>query len=68
MDDADRVVRLQEQQEQQRLQHRQQRPAAPSRSHCAECGDQIPAPRRQAIQGVQLCISCQEWSERHASK
>jgi len=26
---------------------------------CAECGEEIPAPRRKAIPGVKLCIDCQ---------
>jgi phage/conjugal plasmid C-4 type zinc finger TraR family protein len=31
----------------------------PSLSHCAECGDEIPQARRDAIAGVRLCLSCQ---------
>ncbi len=27
---------------------------------CAECGEEIPARRRQAIPGVRLCVACQE--------
>lgn len=63
MDDADLVVRLEELQEQQR-QRKKQRPAATSRSHCAECGEPIPERRQAAIPGVQLCVSCQAWSEK----
>jgi phage/conjugal plasmid C-4 type zinc finger TraR family protein len=32
----------------------------PSLSHCAECGEEIPEGRRQAIAGVRLCVACQE--------
>ena len=35
-----------------------------SLEECAECGDEIPEARRKAIQGVQLCIYCQELEER----
>jgi len=34
-------------------------PKGTSRSQCAECEDPIPAARRAAIPGVQLCIACQ---------
>ncbi|WP_111746487.1 DksA/TraR family C4-type zinc finger protein [Salinisphaera orenii] len=30
-----------------------------SRQTCAECGETIPAPRRQAIPGVMFCVACQ---------
>lgn len=36
----------------------------PSAEFCEECGDQIPEARRKAIQGVQLCVHCQEINER----
>jgi phage/conjugal plasmid C-4 type zinc finger TraR family protein len=36
----------------------------PSAEFCEECGEDIPLARRQAIQGVQMCISCQTLSER----
>lgn len=35
----------------------------PSRTHCCECGEPIPERRRQAIQGVQLCVDCQSLLE-----
>lgn len=31
----------------------------PGRKQCAECGEPIPAARRKAVPGVQLCIACQ---------
>jgi len=38
---------------------RAQLPSGPSLTHCEECGDEIPEPRRQAIPGVRLCVACQ---------
>jgi len=35
-------------------------PQGPSLSHCAECGDEIPQARRDAIAGVRLCLTCQQ--------
>ncbi len=35
-------------------------PIGPGRSDCAECGRPIPAARRKALPGVQLCVPCQE--------
>ncbi|MDP8049891.1 DksA/TraR family C4-type zinc finger protein [Pasteurella atlantica] len=37
-----------------------QLPKGESAEFCDECGDAIPQARRQAIQGVRLCIHCQE--------
>ena len=31
---------------------------------CEECGAAIPAPRRKAIPGVRLCVSCQSALEK----
>ncbi|MGL5632422.1 MAG: TraR/DksA C4-type zinc finger protein [Azovibrio sp.] len=47
-----------------------QRAATASRvsySHCLECGDEIPEARRQAVNGVRLCIVCQGKKE-HKSR
>ena len=38
---------------------RLQLPKGKSLPHCEECGVRIPEPRRQAIPGVRLCVSCQ---------
>lgn len=32
---------------------------AVSAERCAECGEDIPAPRRAAVPGCQMCASCQ---------
>ena len=34
-------------------------PQGPGRTHCAECGEPIPAERQRAIPGVRLCLTCQ---------
>jgi phage/conjugal plasmid C-4 type zinc finger TraR family protein len=38
---------------------RSQLPQGPSLTHCRECDEAIPEPRRAAIAGVQLCVNCQ---------
>lgn len=66
MDAVDLVTR-----EQLRAEHRfeQQRkakaakPVPQSATDCAECGNEIPEGRRQAIKGVQLCTQCQQQTE-----
>ena len=35
-------------------------PSGESRTHCAECEEPIPEPRRRAIPGVKLCVACQQ--------
>jgi phage/conjugal plasmid C-4 type zinc finger TraR family protein len=42
-------------------------PTGPSRTHCADCGAEIPEARRQAIPGVRLCIRCQEEEDKEIS-
>ncbi|MGK2927399.1 MAG: DksA/TraR family C4-type zinc finger protein [Lysobacterales bacterium] len=39
---------------------RSQLPRGESAKECRECGAAIPEARRQAIPGVQLCVTCQE--------
>jgi phage/conjugal plasmid C-4 type zinc finger TraR family protein len=36
----------------------------PSLTHCEECGNPIPEPRRQAMPGVHLCVGCQDAADR----
>jgi phage/conjugal plasmid C-4 type zinc finger TraR family protein len=38
----------------------QPRPVGESLIHCAECEEEIPQARRQALPGVKLCIECQQ--------
>lgn len=33
---------------------------AVSAEHCAECGEDIPEPRRAAVPGCKTCAECQE--------
>ncbi|MDG1738821.1 MAG: DksA/TraR family C4-type zinc finger protein [Paracoccaceae bacterium] len=42
-----------------RMQSRRQ-PIGESLSHCAECEEQIPQARRDAVPGVKLCIDCMQ--------
>lgn len=42
-------------------------PQGQSRTHCAECGEEIPLARRQALVGVRLCVACQEQLDKHTS-
>lgn len=34
-------------------------PEGESHARCEECGEMIPAARRQAVPGVRFCITCQ---------
>jgi len=34
-----------------------------SLSECAECGEEIPEARREAVPGVSLCVTCQGVAE-----
>ena len=42
-------------------------PAGPGLTHCAECGSEIPAARREAIPGVRLCVNCQQIEDQDAA-
>ncbi|MCC6902373.1 MAG: DksA/TraR family C4-type zinc finger protein [Polyangiaceae bacterium] len=48
---------------------RSRRPTTESLTHCEDCGDEIPAARRQAVPGVRRCIPCQaEDDARHGAR
>lgn len=34
-----------------------------SAEHCMDCGDDIPALRREKVRGVQTCVDCQRLRE-----
>jgi phage/conjugal plasmid C-4 type zinc finger TraR family protein len=36
----------------------------PSAEFCEECGEDIPQARRELVPGCQMCVHCQERSER----
>ena len=42
-------------------------PQGASAPQCVNCGTEIPEARRNAIPGVQLCITCQEAEDRQAT-
>ncbi|HET7306680.1 MAG TPA: DksA/TraR family C4-type zinc finger protein [Gammaproteobacteria bacterium] len=41
-------------------------PQGESRTHCEECGEEIPPARRKAVPGVRLCINCQSEADNNA--
>jgi RNA polymerase-binding transcription factor DksA len=45
-----------------------QLPHGPGLTHCAECGNEIPAARQAAIQGVRLCLPCQDGLDRDQAR
>ena len=45
-----------------------QLPSGPGLTHCAHCGNEIPEPRRKAIAGVRLCVTCQEAEDKEAEQ
>jgi phage/conjugal plasmid C-4 type zinc finger TraR family protein len=42
-------------------------PSGPGRSHCEACDAPIPEPRRRALPGVRLCVSCQQAEDRRGA-
>ena len=40
-------------------------PQGGGRSECIECGEDIPAGRREAMPGVTTCVACQVGRDRH---
>jgi len=45
-----------------------QLPQGRSLPHCAECGAEIPAARREAIPGVRMCVRCQSEHDTEGAK
>lgn len=43
---------------------REKTPTGESLSHCQDCGEMIPAARREAIKGVRRCVECQEVADK----
>jgi len=39
-------------------------PTGPGATHCEDCGEPIPEPRRRALPGVRTCIDCQAEADR----
>ncbi len=46
--------------EMKRMKALRKTPVGESLTHCAECGEEIPEARREAVPGVKICIDCQE--------
>ncbi|HBK35795.1 MAG TPA: hypothetical protein DDZ35_02545 [Halomonas sp.] len=64
MDKADVANDYIEWRTEQALKARKYQPSAlASRAICKECDEPIPAARRKALPGVQLCVACQTWLE-----
>jgi len=60
MDKADIANDYIEWRTEQALKAREHRPSElASRAICKECDEPIPAARRKALPGVQLCVTCQ---------
>lgn len=47
---------------------RSQLPSGESWRYCEECGAAIPEPRRKALPGVRLCITCQTEQDKQVSR
>ena len=47
---------------------RDQMPRGESLTNCEECDAKIPAPRRAAVPGVRLCITCQSERDQENKK
>lgn len=43
-------------------------PSGPGRSHCEQCGADIPEARQHAVPGVRVCVSCQEANDRDMAR
>ena len=41
------------------LRARAHMPKGEAATHCVECGEEIPEPRRRALPGVRTCVECQ---------
>lgn len=64
MADAMDLIQQREQEERERLiSIARSRISAPSRFTCEDCDAPIPEARRMAIDGVALCVTCQQITE-----
>ncbi len=46
------------------LRARAQMPTGEAATHCLECGEEIPEPRRRVLPGVRTCVDCQSALDR----
>lgn len=63
MDNIDHITELEQGLLELRLKAVTCKPVRPSARVCTECGNAIPARRRETLPGVQLCVGCQEVAE-----
>jgi len=47
-----------------RMKALQRAPVGEALAECAECGEEIPPARREAVPGVKLCLACQNERDR----
>jgi phage/conjugal plasmid C-4 type zinc finger TraR family protein len=63
---ADAMDHIQQREQEERERHinnARSRVFTPSRFTCEECDSPIPEARRRAIDGVSLCVTCQQITE-----
>ena len=65
MDDADFAgPRIEAEKDRAVLLVRSNIPRGPAATHCVDCGDDIPDKRREKVEVVRTCVSCQSLRER----
>ena len=60
MDNIDHITDVEQRLFDLRLQAVTCKSLRPSAAFCTDCGNSIPAQRRETLPGVQLCVGCQE--------
>ncbi|ODN71190.1 TraR/DksA C4-type zinc finger protein [Methylobrevis pamukkalensis] len=63
MDDVDQAQLREEGERAAALARLMAQAAAPGAAVCDDCGEEIPAMRRQALPSARRCIGCAEWNE-----
>lgn len=65
MDEFDRASELEQRFRDEAIRRARERgPVGEAAQRCDLCGERIPAGRRRAVQGVRLCVPCQNRTER----
>ncbi|WP_034911938.1 TraR/DksA family transcriptional regulator [Erwinia sp. 9145] len=62
-DSMDLVQQRVEEELARNLANARHQPAGAGEFFCVSCGEEIPAARRRAVQGVTRCVTCQEINE-----
>ena len=70
MDDIDRAQEREQQLREDALNEvrRKAHGEGKGAAECRECGGRIPAARRKAVPGVELCVRCQEFNEKRRGR